>query len=89
MFTCKKTALLIAQSVDEVLPWHKAIPLQFHLLICGACATLKKELTALSDATAHFTAEEAPSLHSEAPVRLSQERAEAIKRCLDNEDTKN
>jgi hypothetical protein len=59
------------------------------LLICGTCATLKKELTALSDATAQFAADETPNLPSEAPVRLSQDRADAIKRCLDNEDTIN
>ena len=47
MLSCKETSLLISQGLDSKLPLHKRIALRVHVLMCSACRTYRRQVTAL------------------------------------------
>jgi len=89
VLSCKKTALRLAMSIDEALPWHQAILLRLHLMICKTCAGLKEEFTALSEAAKYYASQEEGSGPPLTSVRLSPEMAEAIKKRIRSEGSDN
>jgi len=87
--TCKEAALLLTQSIDEPLPRRVALRLRLHLLICRTCATLKKELIALSEAAALLAAQDPSELQAIGAPGLDPQIAEALKKRIRDEEGKN
>jgi transcription initiation factor IIE alpha subunit len=50
MMSCKKASYLMSQQLDRKLSIREAMALKFHMLRCGACASLKDNMALLRKA---------------------------------------
>ena len=89
MLSCKKTALRLAKSIDGPLPWHEAVVLRLHLMICKTCTRFKEDFTVLAEAAKYYASQEEESVFPLTSVRLGPETAEAIKKRVRNEGSDN
>ena len=89
MLSCNKTAIRLARSIDGALPWHQAIPLRLHLMICKTCTGLRQELIALKEAAEFYASQEEGTGAPLTSVRLRPEMAEAIKKRIRSESSNN
>lgn len=60
MYSCKKVAELISQSLDEPLGPVDAIRLRLHLSMCSNCANIDKQLRAVKNASSKLFSDELP-----------------------------
>lgn len=44
MLTCKQASQLVSESLDRPLAWPRRAALRFHLLLCRACATYRRQM---------------------------------------------
>ncbi|MHC4473934.1 MAG: zf-HC2 domain-containing protein [Planctomycetota bacterium] len=77
MLSCKETARLLSDSLEQPLPLGRRIGLKMHLLMCKLCRRYKKQITAIDVTAREFAhlAEDSPpamlgSLTPEARERM-------------------
>jgi len=49
MLTCKETARLVSEGLDRSLPLRVRMSLRLHLMMCGACASYRRQIEALQN----------------------------------------
>ena len=47
MLTCKETARLVSEGLDRRLGLAQRVSLRLHLMMCGACATYRRQIEAI------------------------------------------
>ena len=47
MLSCKRASQLISEAMDRKLSLRERMLLRFHLLICGACQTYRRQLAVI------------------------------------------
>ncbi|KKM20060.1 hypothetical protein LCGC14_1649340 [marine sediment metagenome] len=78
MLSCRETTRLISDGLDRRLSFWQRLGLRLHLVMCGACAAYRRQVTALNKlVSAHFR-ESRPA----GPHLLSGEARQRIKAAL-------
>ncbi len=79
MLSCKDTAILLSQDMDGELPLGKWLGLRMHMLMCGSCARIKKQLLFLKEALGRLGDGDAPVPLGDSDARLSDDVREKIR----------
>ena len=79
MFRCKDVSARISWSLDEPLPWHQRLAVEFHLLMCRYCARFRRQLRLLRKVSAQIDTDLADCDPAEG---LSEECKNRIKEAL-------
>lgn len=52
--TCQQATLLMLQGQEQPLPWPDRLALRLHLLVCGACPRVLRQLALMRRASAQW-----------------------------------
>jgi hypothetical protein len=82
MLMCKEAAQLISEGLDRRLPMSQRMTLRFHVMICGACHTYKRQIESLHRLVLQkMRAQKQPTPigHEADPMALSLEKRTQLK----------
>lgn len=85
MLNCKETTRLISEGLDRRLLFWQRFNLRFHVLLCGACRTYKKQVESLHKLliSRRQSSMETPHATPDMSARLSDQKRKHIKEILD------
>ena len=81
MLSCKEVCLIVSESLDLQLPWHKRLKVKFHLFMCKACRRMVKQMTLLQTAARRYGSMHEPVSEKENDT-LSENARERIRKEL-------
>ncbi len=83
MLSCKDLSHKLSESCDRKLSLTEKISVRMHLMICGACRIMEKQMKiirALSHQTGEQSNQELPSLPNDSRTRILGKLKENIKK---------
>ena len=83
MLSCKDISHKLSESCDRTLSLTERISVRAHLMMCGACRIMEKQMKiirVLSQQTDERSSQELPSLPNDSRTRILGKLKEAIKK---------